>query len=175
MFHEQGANCEALGAEVNHDTDSLLLLYLLYSLYLLYLLYSQGANCEVLGAEVDHDTDSPAMGWVRQPNVPSRLAVKMYKMGHTSDRGAGAVMREVMWEVHVLRRIQHVSFHGSDTPAHGSDTPAHGSDTPAHGSDTPAHGSDASAHGSDTPAALHGRSISCVYAMSLSLLMRSTL
>ena len=32
---------------------------------------------------------------------------QLYETGHTSDRGAGAGMREVMWEVHVLRQIRH--------------------------------------------------------------------
>ena len=40
------------------------------------------------------------MGWIAEKGVPSRLAVKLYRTGHSSDRGAGAVMREVMWEVH---------------------------------------------------------------------------
>ena len=35
------------------------------------------------------------------------LAVKVYETGHSADRGAGAVMRQVMWEVHVMRQIQH--------------------------------------------------------------------
>ena len=47
------------------------------------------------------------MGWVDQVDTPQRLAVKVYRTGHTSDRGAGAVMRDVMWEVHVLRQVQH--------------------------------------------------------------------
>ena len=35
------------------------------------------------------------------------LAVKLYETGHSSYRGAGAVMREVIWEVHVLRQVAH--------------------------------------------------------------------
>ena len=67
----------------------------------------EGANCEVLSAEVGQVDDSPAMGWPSGKDVPSRLAVKVYHTGHTSDRGEGATMREVMWEVHVLRQIRH--------------------------------------------------------------------
>lgn len=69
----------------------------------------QGANCEVITAEVGRTPqgEPSAMGWSSHADVPSRLAVKVYQTLHTSDRGAGAVMREVMWEVHVLRQIRH--------------------------------------------------------------------
>ena len=30
---------------------------------------------------------------------PNKLAVKVYRTGHSSDRGDGSAMREVMWEV----------------------------------------------------------------------------
>ncbi|KAL1503233.1 hypothetical protein AB1Y20_011289 [Prymnesium parvum] len=55
----------------------------------------QGANCEVLTATEGGGASA------------DRLAVKVYHTGHTSDRGVGAVMREVMWEVHVLRQFEH--------------------------------------------------------------------
>ncbi|KAL3912560.1 MAG: hypothetical protein SGPRY_008299 [Prymnesium sp.] len=67
----------------------------------------QGANCEVWEAKVGQSEVSPAMGWPAAADLPSRLAVKVYHTGHTSDRGKGAVMRDVMWEVHVLRQIRH--------------------------------------------------------------------
>eukprot|EP00966_Prymnesium_polylepis_P091107 2109031-Prymnesium_polylepis.2 len=67
----------------------------------------QGANCQVIEAAVGQHKEKPAMGWPSRPGVPSRLAVKVYLTGHSADRGAGAVMRDVMWEVHVLRKIQH--------------------------------------------------------------------
>ena len=38
------------------------------------------------------------------------LAVKIYETGHSADRTAD-VMREVMWEVHVLRQIRQPQFH----------------------------------------------------------------
>ena len=60
------------------------------------------AECQtIVGEEGDSsDTGSGAHG------VPP-LAVKLYETGHSADRGAGAVMRDVMWEVHVLRQIAH--------------------------------------------------------------------
>lgn len=73
-----------------------------------------GAHCEVRQAELGHALDGrpAAMGWIQgsyASNVPARLAVKVYKTGHSSDRteSTGSVMREVMWEVHVLRQIRH--------------------------------------------------------------------
>ena len=79
----------------------------------------QGANCQVLAASLGQMETSQAMGWPKamerrashsgistSAGVPRRLAVKIYETGHSADRGA-KVMREVMWEVHVLRQIQH--------------------------------------------------------------------
>ena len=70
----------------------------------------QGANCEVFEASLAQKETRggvSAMGWCDLEGIPTRLAAKLYLTGHSSDRGAGAVMRDVMWEVHVLRQITH--------------------------------------------------------------------
>ena len=48
-----------------------------------------------------------AEGCLPAAAVPNQLAVKVYRTGHSSDRGDGSAMREVMWEVHVLRQLRH--------------------------------------------------------------------
>ena len=73
----------------------------------------EGSNCEVVAAYVRQDEDAPAMGWPSMPGIPTRLAVKMYHCSHTSDRGAGAVMREVMWEVRTPPGATRLTLYGS--------------------------------------------------------------
>lgn len=85
----------------------------------------RGAYCQVVEAtlgQADVGSTAQAMGWVSAVRSPSRdraapgaahdaepsgrLAVKIYNTGHSADRG-GSAMRDVMWEVHVLRQVRH--------------------------------------------------------------------
>ena len=82
-------------------------------------LLGEGSNCQVVAATVGQSDVSPATGWTStapgaipwKNGLPTDdLAVKIYETGHSADRAA-SVMREVMWEVHVLRQIRQPQFH----------------------------------------------------------------